>query len=82
MSSGNSSVGKRYITSKWKRSVEGAESVAVRILLHLIINGLFFFTLFGIRLVQWHCEAKHYNKQKVAKQEKQKKVFFLCRNII
>lgn len=81
MSSGNSSVGKIYIASKWKRSVEGTESVAVRILLHLIIN-VFFFTLFGIRLVQWHCEAKHYNKQKVAKQEKQKKVFFLCRNII
>lgn len=76
MSSGNSSVGKRYITSKWKRSVEGAESVAVRILSHLIINVFFFFTLFGIRLVQWHCEAKHYNKQKVAKQEKQKKGVF------
>lgn len=75
MSSGNSSVGNRYITSKWKRSVEGAESVAVRILLHLIIN-VFFFTLFGIRLVQWHSEAKHYNKQKVAKQEKQKKGVF------
>lgn len=75
MSSGNSSVGKRHITSKWKRSVEGAESVAVRILSHLIIN-VFFFTLFGIRLVQWHSEAKHYNKQKVAKQEKQKKGVF------